>query len=89
MEEEGRVNETRQSLCFNSTFVDLGCDLPYKCLNSSLAATSYHTLSTMTTIRDLVPSIYFEKQEPGTALCAQHALNSLLRQSISLPSRPH
>ena len=39
----------------------------------------------MATIRELIPSIYFEKQEPGTALCAQHALNSLLRESYELP----
>ena len=42
----------------------------------------------MATIRDLIPSIYFEKQEPGTALCAQHALNSLLRQ-CTIPPPPH
>ncbi|KAI1795746.1 Josephin-domain-containing protein [Ganoderma leucocontextum] len=34
----------------------------------------------MATVRELIPSIYFEKQEPGTALCAQHALNSLLQE---------
>ncbi|PIL29751.1 hypothetical protein GSI_08190 [Ganoderma sinense ZZ0214-1] len=40
----------------------------------------------MATIRDLVASIYFEKQEPGTALCAQHALNSLLQAHYYSPA---
>lgn len=34
----------------------------------------------MTTVDDLIPLIYHEKQEPGSMLCAQHALNSLLRE---------
>ncbi|KAH9935644.1 Josephin-domain-containing protein [Fomitopsis serialis] len=33
----------------------------------------------MATIDDLVELIYHEKQEPGSMLCAQHALNSLLQ----------
>ncbi|TBU61599.1 Josephin-domain-containing protein [Dichomitus squalens] len=37
----------------------------------------------MATLQDLIPSIYFERQEPGTMLCAQHALNSLLRELFS------
>ncbi|KAM5540294.1 hypothetical protein V8D89_006113 [Ganoderma adspersum] len=40
----------------------------------------------MATIRDLIPSIYFEKQEPGTALCAQHALNVLLQAHYYSPA---
>ncbi|KAI0028144.1 Josephin-domain-containing protein [Vararia minispora EC-137] len=34
------------------------------------------------TIDDIVPLIYHEKQEPGSALCAQHALNTLLQEHI-------
>lgn len=38
------------------------------------------------TIEDLIPHIYHEKQQEGSMLCAQHALNSLLRTcSILLP----
>ncbi|TFY51347.1 hypothetical protein EVJ58_g10617, partial [Rhodofomes roseus] len=33
----------------------------------------------MATIDDLVELIYHERQEPGSMLCAQHALNSLLQ----------
>ncbi|KZT10685.1 Josephin-domain-containing protein [Laetiporus sulphureus 93-53] len=33
----------------------------------------------MATIEDLIPLIYHEQQEPGSMLCAQHALNSLLQ----------
>ena len=35
---------------------------------------------TMASTDDLIPLIYHEKQEPGSMLCAQHALNSLLRE---------
>ena len=35
--------------------------------------------TTMNTLAQLVPSIYHERQEEGSMLCAQHALNSLLR----------
>ena len=31
------------------------------------------------TIDDLIQLIYHEKQQEGSMLCAQHALNSLLR----------
>ncbi|KNZ55515.1 hypothetical protein VP01_265g17 [Puccinia sorghi] len=34
---------------------------------------------------DLVPYIYCEKQEPGSMLCAQHALNNLLQSAIWSP----
>ncbi|KAL1741267.1 Josephin-domain-containing protein [Schizophyllum fasciatum] len=34
----------------------------------------------MATLDDLVPLIYHEKQQPGSMLCAQHALNALLRE---------
>ncbi|RPD54755.1 Josephin-domain-containing protein [Lentinus tigrinus ALCF2SS1-6] len=34
---------------------------------------------------DLIPLIYHEKQQPGEMLCAQHALNSLLREFFSAP----
>ncbi|GAA5820684.1 hypothetical protein JCM11251_003111 [Rhodosporidiobolus azoricus] len=34
---------------------------------------------------DLVPYIYHEKQEPGSMLCGQHALNNLLQTSIFTP----
>lgn len=34
----------------------------------------------MASTDDLIPLIYHEKQEPGSMLCAQHALNSLLRE---------
>ncbi|KAI0369654.1 Josephin-domain-containing protein [Pilatotrama ljubarskyi] len=33
----------------------------------------------MATIADLIPLIYHEKQQEGSMLCAQHALNSLLQ----------
>lgn len=36
----------------------------------------------MAGLEQLVTRIYHERQEPGSALCAQHALNSLLRVSI-------
>ncbi|KZT72228.1 Josephin-domain-containing protein [Daedalea quercina L-15889] len=40
----------------------------------------------MATIDDLIELIYHEKQEPGSMLCAQHALNSLLQgQYFSAP----
>jgi ataxin-3 len=32
--------------------------------------------------------IYHEKQEPGSMLCAQHALNSLLQQPIVSSWKP-
>ena len=31
------------------------------------------------TLEALIPHIYHEKQQEGSMLCAQHALNSLLR----------
>ncbi|GAA5902581.1 hypothetical protein JCM6882_009322 [Rhodosporidiobolus microsporus] len=34
---------------------------------------------------DLVPHIYHEKQEPGSMLCGQHALNNLLQTSLFTP----
>ncbi|POW20614.1 hypothetical protein PSHT_03310 [Puccinia striiformis] len=34
---------------------------------------------------DLVPYIYYEKQEPGSMLCAQHALNNLMQSSVWSP----
>ncbi|KAK0461110.1 Josephin-domain-containing protein [Desarmillaria tabescens] len=36
----------------------------------------------MMSIEDMIPHLYHEKQEDGSLLCAQHALNSLLRASI-------
>lgn len=30
----------------------------------------------------LIPSIYFERQEPDSSLCAQHCLNSLIQEPI-------
>lgn len=42
--------------------------------------------TTMTTLAQLVPLIYHERQEEGSMLCAQHALNNLLR---TLPIIPH
>lgn len=30
-------------------------------------------------LEELVALVYHEKQQPGSMLCAQHALNSLLR----------
>ena len=38
----------------------------------------------MAGLERLVPYIYHEKQQEGSMLCAQHALNSLLRTSQSL-----
>lgn len=37
--------------------------------------------STMAGLGYLLPLIYHEQQQPGSMLCAQHALNSLLRMS--------
>lgn len=34
----------------------------------------------MASIDALIPLIYHEKQQEGSMLCAQHALNSLLRE---------
>ncbi|KAA1089204.1 hypothetical protein PGT21_010161 [Puccinia graminis f. sp. tritici] len=34
---------------------------------------------------DLVPYIYCEKQEPGSMLCAQHALNNLMQSPVWSP----
>ncbi|KAH9961291.1 hypothetical protein BC827DRAFT_1203635 [Russula dissimulans] len=39
-------------------------------------------LENMAGIEQLIVHIYHEKQERGSALCAQHALNSLLRVSL-------
>ena len=41
----------------------------------------------MAGLERLVPYIYHEKQQEGSMLCAQHALNSLLRTSqfVHLP----
>jgi hypothetical protein len=41
-------------------------------------------LEKMAGLEHLATQIYHEKQEPGSALCAQHALNSLLRVSLNL-----
>jgi hypothetical protein len=41
--------------------------------------------TTMNTLAQLVPLIYHERQEEGSMLCAQHALNSLLRTPADLP----
>lgn len=38
----------------------------------------------MATVQNIIPLIYHEKQEPGEMLCAQHALNSLLREFVVL-----
>ena len=37
----------------------------------------------MASIETLVPLIYHEKQQSGSMLCAQHALNSLLRECLT------
>jgi hypothetical protein len=42
------------------------------------------TFQSMAGLECLVPYIYHEKQQEGSMLCAQHALNSLLRMSQSL-----
>lgn len=34
----------------------------------------------MAGLEQVVAAIYHEKQQPGSMLCAQHALNSLLRE---------
>lgn len=39
----------------------------------------------MATMDMLIKEIYFEKQEEGSMLCAQHALNSLLRMCHRKP----
>lgn len=39
------------------------------------------TFQSMAGLERLVPYIYHEKQQEGSMLCAQHALNSLLRTS--------
>jgi len=36
----------------------------------------------MAGLENLIYSIYHERQQPGSMLCAQHALNSLLRMSF-------
>lgn len=38
----------------------------------------------MAGLENLISSIYHERQQPGSMLCAQHALNNLLRMSVSL-----
>ena len=38
-------------------------------------------IQTMAGLERLIPYIYHEKQQEGSMLCAQHALNSLLRTS--------
>ncbi len=37
---------------------------------------------TMMSVEDMIPHLYHEKQEDGSLLCAQHALNSLLRAAV-------
>lgn len=37
----------------------------------------------------LIPHIYHEKQQEGSMLCAQHALNSLLRASTFYYATPY
>lgn len=39
----------------------------------------------MASMDTLIQEIYFEKQQEGSMLCAQHALNSLLRESTHNP----
>lgn len=41
--------------------------------------------TTMNSLAQLVPLIYHERQEEGSMLCAQHALNSLLRTPLPTP----
>ena len=41
----------------------------------------HHIIQTMAGLERLIPYIYHEKQQEGSMLCAQHALNSLLRTS--------
>ena len=48
--------------------------------NSSLDATFSAPPSPMSAIDRLKTVIYHEKQQEGSMLCAQHALNSLLRE---------
>ncbi|KAL1736026.1 Josephin-domain-containing protein [Schizophyllum commune] len=43
----------------------------------------------MATLDDLVPLIYHEKQQPGSMLCAQHALNALLRECCTMGRALH
>ncbi|KAI0645966.1 Josephin-domain-containing protein [Trametes meyenii] len=43
----------------------------------------------MATIDGLIPLIYHEKQQPGSMLCAQHALNSLLQIASRLDDAEH
>ena len=37
-------------------------------------------VTTMASLEDLAPHLYHEKQQAGSMLCAQHALNNLLRK---------
>ncbi|KAK0454825.1 Josephin-domain-containing protein [Armillaria borealis] len=39
----------------------------------------------MMSVEDMIPHLYHEKQEDGSLLCAQHALNSLLRSYFTAP----
>jgi len=50
--------------------------------NSSLLLRSHIT---MAGLEGLASAIYHEKQQDGSMLCAQHALNSLLRTSCFIP----
>ena len=51
---------------------------------SSFSFSFINTFRRMAGLERLVPYIYHEKQQEGSMLCAQHALNSLLRTSQSL-----
>ncbi|KAG6820731.1 hypothetical protein H0H93_012377 [Arthromyces matolae] len=43
----------------------------------------------MDVFHNLIPSIYHEKQQPGSMLCAQHALNNLLHIAHNLDALEH
>jgi hypothetical protein len=53
----------------------------------SLSSTNgpVHNTLNMAGLEGLTSLIYHEKQQPGSMLCAQHALNSLLRQFTRFP----
>lgn len=52
---------------------------------SQLSVLARLSSTTMTTLAQLVPLIYHERQEEGSMLCAQHALNNLLRTPPIIP----
>lgn len=49
--------------------------MPFKCIS----AFTFLLYTTMAGLEHLIQLIYHEKQQEGSMLCAQHALNSLLR----------